>query len=239
MLEKIFARLSPRELALLSLTCRTMRLIVRQFVAHYCAAHDLRVRLRRFHETNSTLLLPKEVVLRERVERNSHHELLLYSARRQFAGKVTRVSFADALEENGRILARMTEGPGTGDGGGGGGVGVGVGVGVGFGGEGIGGGGGGGTDKQLLRERDVALKRDVLVVKGARALSLSALFRGVQGGGPGGTKYVAQFRMRLSNVVWNGDDSPAKPATVSVSRYAKTKLADTQSSRRFYAARLG
>ncbi len=79
-----------RELAFLSLTSRAMHLLVAEFLQHNCSL--LRPRLRAFYERHSELLLPKEEVLRQRMECNSRHELLLYSARRQFAGNVRRCS---------------------------------------------------------------------------------------------------------------------------------------------------
>ena len=84
------SRLSPRELALLSLTCRAMNVVVSQFLTHCTNSFGLRHNLRVFYETNSDLLLPKEVVLKERLEVNSRHELLLYSSMRQFVGEVQR-----------------------------------------------------------------------------------------------------------------------------------------------------
>ena len=83
-------RLSPRELALLSLTCRAMNVVVGQFLAHCTNSYNLRHRLRLFYETNCEMLLPKEVVLKDRFEVNSKHELLLYSSMKQFIGEVHR-----------------------------------------------------------------------------------------------------------------------------------------------------
>ena len=94
-LEKILVRLSPRELAILRLTCRTMDLVVSRYLEHCCAAVDARANLRRFYDRHAELLLPKEVVLRERLEINSNHDLLLYSSMRQFMGEVRRVSACD------------------------------------------------------------------------------------------------------------------------------------------------
>jgi hypothetical protein len=77
-LEKVLSRLSPRELALLSLTCRAMNVVVGQFLRRVCSAYDLRAKLRAFYDANADILLPKEVVLRDRLDANSRHELLLY-----------------------------------------------------------------------------------------------------------------------------------------------------------------
>ena len=94
-LEKILVRLSPQELAILRLTCRTMNLVVSRYLEHCCEGVGARSNLRRFYERNADLLLPKEVVLRERLEINSNHELLLYSSMKQFQGEVRRVSACD------------------------------------------------------------------------------------------------------------------------------------------------
>lgn len=82
--------MSPRDLALLSLTCRAMNVVVSQFLTHYTNSFNLRHKLRTFYEANSELLLPKEVVLKDRLEVNSKHELLLYSSMKQFIGEVHR-----------------------------------------------------------------------------------------------------------------------------------------------------
>ncbi len=66
--------------------------MVDEFLQHNCSL--LRPRLRRFYEEHSAILVPKEEVLRQRMECNSRHELLLYSARRQFDGKIRRASLA-------------------------------------------------------------------------------------------------------------------------------------------------
>ena len=38
----------------------------------------VREKLRRFYEENGSVLLPKEIVLKDRLDANSRHELLLY-----------------------------------------------------------------------------------------------------------------------------------------------------------------
>ncbi len=86
-LEKILVWLSPRDLALLSLTSKTLNFVVRSYLDHFCNAHSMPTRVAAFHETNENLLLPKEVVFRDRLEANRRPQLLLYSARRQYAGK--------------------------------------------------------------------------------------------------------------------------------------------------------
>ena len=85
-LEKILAWLSPRDLALMSLTSKTMNFIVRSYVDHFCNAHNLHTCIMAFHETNENVLLPKEIVFRDRLESNRRPQLLLYSARNQYAG---------------------------------------------------------------------------------------------------------------------------------------------------------
>ena len=170
-LEKIFFRLTPRELALLSLTCRTMHLIVSQFLEHYCASYGLGRKLKAFYEVNADLLLPKEWVLKDRLECNSRHQLLLYSAMRQFVGNVKRVSACD-VEEFDHL--------------------------------------GTSSDCQIIKERDVALKRDVVVVKKVACLRFSHTFRHVTPG-----RYTLQIRLRLSNARWE-KIHPQCPAVVTV-----------------------
>ena len=46
-----------------------------------------REKLRRFYEENGSVLLPKEVVLKDRLDANSRHELLLYRSVCQILGK--------------------------------------------------------------------------------------------------------------------------------------------------------
>ena len=43
----------------------------------YILSHS-REKLRRFYEENGSVLLPKEIVLKDRLDANSRHELLLY-----------------------------------------------------------------------------------------------------------------------------------------------------------------
>ncbi len=125
------------------------------------------------------MLLPKEIVFKDRMDANSRHELLLYSAMRQFIGTVERVSCCD--------LDRFLGLP---------------------------------KPEQLVKERDVALKRDVVVVKKSPRLCFRHVFKGV----PRGGTYVAGLRMRLSHAKWDQSPSVAglaasnPPATFSVRR---------------------
>ena len=91
-LEKIFIRLSPRDLALLCLTSKAVNLRVREFIDHYSSSYGLPVKFKLFYGTNVQLLLPKEEVLKERVEANAKPQLLLYSTMKYFVGRTTRVS---------------------------------------------------------------------------------------------------------------------------------------------------
>jgi len=93
-LEKIFQLLTPRELAFLSLTSRAMRALVCEYLRHHCESRKLPERLKRFYEDHVALLLPKERVLKQRLEANPSNRLLLFSARKQFYEDVQRVSCA-------------------------------------------------------------------------------------------------------------------------------------------------
>ena len=87
-LEKILQWLRPRDLALLSLTCKTLNFVVRNYVTHECEKSTLSPQLKRFFEQNKELLLPKEVALLEAVKVNPKPELLLYSTGKQYLGKL-------------------------------------------------------------------------------------------------------------------------------------------------------
>lgn len=95
-----------------------------------------RHKLKAFYDFNSSVLLPKEIVLKDRMDANSRHELLLYSAHRQFAGAVARVSCCE--------LDKFHNLP---------------------------------KPDQLIKERDVALKREVVVLKGATNVYFRHTFR--------------------------------------------------------------
>ena len=61
-LEKIFCRMSPRDLALFGLTSKTSNKLVHEFIDHYSASLSLPDRFQSFYEKNAALLLPKEEV---------------------------------------------------------------------------------------------------------------------------------------------------------------------------------
>ena len=56
-----------------------------------CRGFNFREKLRRFYEENGPVLLPKEVVLKDRLDANSRHELLLY----RFVCQLTSRSICD------------------------------------------------------------------------------------------------------------------------------------------------
>ena len=98
-LEKIFFRLSPRDLALLCLTSKAVNQVVREFIDHHSSSHGLPVKFLSFYSLNEKLLLPKEEVLKERIEANPKPQLLLYSTMNYFVGKTIRVSMLDIDEK--------------------------------------------------------------------------------------------------------------------------------------------
>lgn len=170
-LEKVFLHLSPRELALLCLTCRTMNLVVSEFLNHYCASYNLRMRLKQFYQRNQDLLLPKEIVLKDRLDANSKHQLLLYSALNQFVGEVRRVSLCEVDQFD--LLAN--------------------------------------DPKNIMKERDVALNREVVVIKRISWLYFKHTFQNVQPG-----SYSLQIRVRLSNARWDSHREPQVPCQIRV-----------------------
>ena len=98
-LEKIFVRLSPRDLALLCLTSKAVNNLVREFIDHHSSSHGLPVKFLSFYKLNQNLLLPKEEVLKERIEANQKPQLLLYSTMKYFIGKTSRISMLDIDEK--------------------------------------------------------------------------------------------------------------------------------------------
>ena len=123
-LEKIFLWLSPRDLALLCLTSKTLHRVVMQFIEHQLSSQGLADKMTNFFAANEKLLLPKEVILRDRISSNGRPQLLLYSAMRQFLGSIRRVCLADEFPRQNATQA-----------------------------------------VDIFRERDVSLKRDVVVLK--------------------------------------------------------------------------
>ena len=98
-LEKIFSRLSPRDLALLCLTSKVVNKIVREFIDHHSSSYGLPTKFLSFYALNENLLLPKEEVLKERIEANPKPQLLLYSTMKYFVGRTSRVSMLDIDEK--------------------------------------------------------------------------------------------------------------------------------------------
>ena len=98
-LEKIFVRLSPRDLALLCLTSKAVNNLVREFIDHHSLSHGLPVKFTSFYKLNENLLLPKEEVLKERIEANQKPQLLLYSTMKYFIGQTSRISMLNIDEK--------------------------------------------------------------------------------------------------------------------------------------------
>ena len=98
-LEKIFVRLSPRDLALLCLTSKAVNNLVREFIDHHSSSHGLPVKFLSFYKLNENLLLPKEEVLKDRIEANQKPQLLLYSTMKYFIGKTSRISILNIDEK--------------------------------------------------------------------------------------------------------------------------------------------
>ena len=94
-LEKIFARLSPRDLALLCLTSKAVNQRVREFIEHYSTSFGLPTKFGQFYKDNEELLLPKEEVLRDRINTNSRPQLLMYSSMQHFVGVTRRIAVKD------------------------------------------------------------------------------------------------------------------------------------------------
>eukprot|EP00095_Tigriopus_kingsejongensis_P011602 maker-scaffold325_size206031-snap-gene-1.13 protein:Tk11602 transcript:maker-scaffold325_size206031-snap-gene-1.13-mRNA-1 annotation:"gtp cyclohydrolase i nitrile oxidoreductase domain-containing protein" len=177
-LEKIFLHLSPRELALLCLTCRTMNLVITEFLDHYCASYNLRTKVHDFYQRNQDLLLPKEIVLKDRLDANSKPALLLYSALTQFVGESRRVSLCHVEQFD--LLSN--------------------------------------DPKNIVKERDVALNRDVVVVKRVAWLYFRHKFLRVQRG-----SYFVQLRIRLFNARWDTAREPQMPCQIRVRRVNASK----------------
>ena len=87
-LEKILKFLNSRDLAMLSLTSKTLNFVVRTYVSHQCDRFNLRGQVDHFFETNKSSLLPKEFALKERLKVNSRPMLLLYSTGTHYLGNI-------------------------------------------------------------------------------------------------------------------------------------------------------
>jgi hypothetical protein len=154
-LEKIFLWLSPRDLALLCLTSKSLHRLVMLFIEHQLSSHGLREKMTAFFGANEQLLLPKEIVLRDRIDSNTQPQLLLYSAMRQFLGPVRRVSLAEEFTRQNASQAN-----------------------------------------DIVREKDVSLKRDVIIFKrSCHSLQFVHTFKNIPPG-----KYTVQVKyFRLNN----------------------------------------
>lgn len=92
-LEKILKFLTARELVMLSLTSKALNLVVRTYIDHQCERMTIRRQFDEFCERNRDCLLPKEVVLKDRLNQNLRPNLLLFSTGNHYMGHVMRVSF--------------------------------------------------------------------------------------------------------------------------------------------------
>ena len=84
---------------MLSLTSKALNLVVRTYIDHQCERMTIRRQFDEFCERNRDCLLPKEVVLKDRLNQNLRPNLLLFSTGNHYMGKnpilgpVMRVSF--------------------------------------------------------------------------------------------------------------------------------------------------
>ena len=86
-LEKILRFLTSRELVMLSLTSKSLNLVIKTYIDHQCERMALRSQFDEFCERNRECLLPKEVVLKDRLNQNRRPNLLLFSTGNHFIGK--------------------------------------------------------------------------------------------------------------------------------------------------------
>ena len=91
-LEKILKFLTARELVMLSLTSKALNLVVRTYIDHQCEKMAIRTQFDEFCERNRDCLLPKEVVLKDRLNQNSRPNLLLFSTGNHYMGKIFHTS---------------------------------------------------------------------------------------------------------------------------------------------------
>ena len=106
--EKILQWLRPRDLALLSLTCKTFNFVIRSYVNHECERTNLLIQLWRFFDENNTLLLPKEIAISEAMKLNLKPELLLFSTGRQYLGKKLCAFYVEFAMKNTYFLRLLT-----------------------------------------------------------------------------------------------------------------------------------
>ena len=86
-LEKILKFLTARDLVMLSLTSKALNLVVRTYIDHQCERLNLREQLEQFCDRNKNCLLPKEMVLQERLNVNEKSNILLFSTGDHYRGK--------------------------------------------------------------------------------------------------------------------------------------------------------
>ena len=85
-LEKIFKFLTTRDLVMLSLTSKALNFVVRTYVNHQCDKMNLRIQFDDFCDRNKNCLLPKELVLQDRLKHNAKPNLLLFSTGNHYLG---------------------------------------------------------------------------------------------------------------------------------------------------------
>ena len=158
-LEKIFAWLTPRDLAMLSLSSKTLYSQIHSFLRHKNKSNRLKQGFLNFYRDNRSLLLPKEQIFEERWS-GEENELLIYSARHRFSGMTIRQSCTESFQfdQSGAVDELRC----------------------------------------IIRERDVELKRDVVLVQAVCWLHFNHSFDNVDPG-----KYVLTLRLRLGNkLIW-------------------------------------
>ena len=74
---------------MLSLTSKALNLVVRTYIDHQCERMTIRRQFDEFCERNRDCLLPKEVVLKDRLNQNLRPNLLLFSTGNHYMGKNT------------------------------------------------------------------------------------------------------------------------------------------------------
>ena len=72
---------------MLSLTSKALNLVVRTYIDHQCERMTIRRQFDEFCERNRDCLLPKEVVLKDRLNQNLRPNLLLFSTGNHYMGK--------------------------------------------------------------------------------------------------------------------------------------------------------
>ena len=72
---------------MLSLSSKALNLVVRTYIDHQCERMTIRRQFDEFCERNRDCLLPKEVVLKDRLNQNLRPNLLLFSTGNHYMGK--------------------------------------------------------------------------------------------------------------------------------------------------------